>query len=70
MCFWALREKSSLGRSRNEQCEGRLFGQFSLLASPSKTVISRANPLALYYFPGIRLPAFARARARKVETEL
>ncbi|HEY4105466.1 MAG TPA: hypothetical protein VGM44_16320 [Polyangiaceae bacterium] len=30
--------------------DGRLFGQFLLLASPSKTVISRAKPLALFYF--------------------
>jgi hypothetical protein len=45
--------------------DGRLFGQFSLLASLSRTVISRVNPLALYYFPGMRLAAFARAPARK-----
>jgi hypothetical protein len=73
--FFGPARKSALGRSRVERRGGRLFtpsgvtkrgGQFSLLASLSRTVISRAN-LLLCVISGLASTSrVGRDRARDV----
>jgi hypothetical protein len=59
-----------LARSRVERRGGRLFGQFSLLAPLSRTVISRANPSALFYFRAFGCqPSRALGRDKKTRRQ-
>jgi hypothetical protein len=65
-CFWALRENHRLAARASSHATGACAASSNVAAHYSKTVISRANMLAFFYFRAFGCqPSRALGREKK-----